>query len=124
MERNKTTVSEARIQEVEVALAQSEVYMGKTVAQVNTALGAEAEMVFIRRFARGLSAAYRDERCHSPKEFVLAHSDGSEDLVLYHRKMHSDTVLWRLALPGEGKMAYLLSDPRFEAYQKELENGG
>jgi len=102
-----------------------EIYPGKTVRELEAESRSIVDLIYIEDFAKGVSTAYKDERCAHPRQFIRAHPDGSEDLILYNLVSEEEIVLQRLAEPGKGKRSYLLQDPRYLTYVQQLqENDG
>jgi len=101
-----------------------EIHSGMTVRAIQEALTREEEMVYIEGFVKGLPSWYRDERTKGEWEMIRVNPDGSEDLIFYEEKSGTDREIVPLALPGEGKMAYLFQDPRYTLYKKAWEGDG
>jgi|GEM_PF-2254862 len=114
---------ERKRKEIDQKVLDSEIYPGKTVRELEEESHSIVDLIYIEDFARGISTAYKDERCQNPGEFIQANPDGSEDLVFYDIDQGTTTVLKRLAAPGKGKRAYLLQDPRYLDYVKQLKDG-
>lgn len=77
---------------------------GKTIKEINNAVHDEVEKIYLDAWAKGVSVPYFDTKGN----IFLANPDGSDDAVLLNRKDRSYTVLYRVAGPGKGKMAYLI----------------
>jgi DNA-binding transcriptional ArsR family regulator len=113
-------IKNKRAQEVEERLHHYVLDSGRTVEEVSRASQKAEEELYLEAFARGLSLVYVDERCLREMEMVLARPDGGEDLIYYHVLEGRKEFLRELKAAGEGKYAYLLSDPRMEAFKTRL----
>ena len=76
---------------------------GKTIREINNAVHAEVERIYLEAWAKGISVPYFEDG-----KTYLANPDGSDDEVSFDIKTRKYTVLHRIAAPGNGKMGYLL----------------
>src|SRR5690606_975293 len=75
---------------------------GLTVAETNEKTARLTEEIHKEAFSKGIPMFYRDERAKTPKEFIRANPDGSEDLVSYDLATRSYSVLKSLLPAGKG----------------------
>ena len=76
---------------------------GETIREINNAVHAEVERIYLEAWAKGISVPYFEDG-----KTYLANPAGSDDEVNFDIKTRKNTVLHRIAAPGKGKMGYLL----------------
>lgn len=81
---------------------------GKTIDETNKTTAVITEELYTHAFEKGVSMFYRDSRVNSPREFIRANPDGSEDLVTYNLEKRSYTLVKNLLPPGKGYWSYLI----------------
>lgn len=78
---------------------------GKTVGEVEEAARKKIESIYVETWKRGHSVPFFDDEGN----IYFANPDGSEDEVRLDRPTQTFHVKRRIAAPGQGHMAYLLS---------------
>jgi len=109
-----------REEEMEQQLQQFELFPGKTVGDFEREGKIREEEWYLEAFARGIAQLYMDARCEGEWEAVRARPDGGEDLVQLHPEAGSQGFIRELKPAGEGRYAYLLRDPRFQAFKRRF----
>lgn len=80
---------------------------GHTIDETNKTAALITEELYMYAFEKGVPMFYRDNRVKSPKEFIRANPDGSEDLVTYNLEKRDYTLVKNLLPPGKGYWSYL-----------------
>lgn len=78
---------------------------GKTIAEAEEASRKKIEDIYLETWRKGNSVPFFDDEGN----IYLANPDGSEDEVKLDRPSQTFHIVKRIATPGQGRMAYLLS---------------
>ena len=76
---------------------------GKTIREINNAVHDEVERIYLEAWAKGISVPY-----FKNDKIFLANPDGSDDEVTLDFNTRKYTIVRQVAVPGKGKMGYLL----------------
>ena len=76
---------------------------GKTIREINNAVHAEVERIYLEAWAKGISVPYFEDG-----KTYLANPDGSDDEATIDFATRKYTIIRQIAAPGKGKMGYLL----------------
>lgn len=95
-------------EEPQVTTGNQKMPNGYTIAETHAKTIGTTENLYKSAFSKGVAMYYQDERAKSPKEFVRANPDGSEDLVSFDLPTRSYSLIEKLVPAGEGRWAFLL----------------